>query len=48
MAIANIKNPDQEVKNEGNKSWKSAGVYEVETGLFYLREIEQELIKNHF
>jgi len=49
MAIAGIQNLTQELVNDdNNKQWVMAGLYDENTGLFFLRQGEDKLIQSHF
>jgi len=49
MIIAGERDQESEVQNdEGNTKWNKAGVYDEETGLFYIRENEHISIHRHF
>jgi hypothetical protein len=49
MIIAGERDRENEVQNEeGNTKWSQAGVYNQETGLFYIREGEHASIQKHF
>jgi len=49
MVVSGERDREAEVHNEeGNKQWAKAGVYDEETGLFYLRENEHVSIQKHF
>ena len=49
MVIGGQRDAANEVENDvDNRRWQDAGVYDEETGLFYLREGESIPIQNHF
>jgi len=49
LIISGERDQESEVQNnEGNTKWGQAGVYDEETGLFYIREREHVSIMNHF
>lgn len=49
MVIGGQRDAANEVENDiDNRRWQDAGVYDEETGLFYLREGESIPIENHF
>lgn len=49
MIISGERDQENEVTNdEGNNKWTQAGVYDEETGLFFIREREHISIQNHF
>ena len=49
MIIAGERDRENEVMNEGNnKRWDNAGIYDQETGFFYIREGEHFGIQKHF
>ena len=49
MIISGDRDIENEVVNDiSNKKWQMAGVYDEETGQFYIREGEHVSIQNHF
>ena len=49
LIISGERDQESEVQNEeGNNKWSQAGVYDEETGLFYIREREHISLQNHF
>jgi hypothetical protein len=49
MIIGGERDRESEVQNnEGNTKWSKAGVYDEETGIFYMRENEHASIQRHF
>jgi hypothetical protein len=49
MVISGQRDENLEVANDiRNNKWSSSGVYDEESGLFYLRQGEANAIMNHF
>lgn len=49
MVISGQRDGQLEVANDvGNHKWSNAGVYDEESGIFYLRQGEAQPIQNHF
>jgi len=49
LVVSGERDPQNEVDNEeGNKRWENAGVYDQESGLFYIRQGEHAPIQYHF
>lgn len=49
LVISGERDRETEVQNdEGNNKWSKAGVYDEETGLFYIREGEHAAIQRHY
>ena len=49
LVVSGDRDEANECQNDvGNKKWMTSGVYEQETGIFYIRDGEHIPIQNHF
>lgn len=49
MIISGERDRETEVQNdERNAKWREVGIYDEETGLFYIRENEHIAVQRHF
>jgi len=49
MIISGLRDKNKEISNDVmNQKWMLAGVYEEQTGVFYFRDQEHQIVMNHF